>query len=210
MNLLDKIDCKLEKGDLFTLMAPWGSGETTLLCIMASELALSGKNVVYISEDTHFRFLLRKFRNLISIIPKERGTLILRRGKEINEIFEKITDEVDVVILDGYFGNKEDLKTFAENKQLAIMETKQVERENVNGIPTGYPTQIMHRSDVILSLKRTRTVTKLSLLDKFKNKFCFWIPTIVEHENLTLQVLKNRRGKNGSYEYPINFNEINK
>ena len=59
--------------------------------------------------------------------------------------------------------------------------------------------KFMQRSDIIVKISKTRVKSKLSFLDKLSNIFCFWLPKIVEKENINLPMLKNRRGKSNSF-----------
>jgi energy-coupling factor transporter ATP-binding protein EcfA2 len=213
MNILDKIDCKVEKGDVFTLVSGLGTGKSTILCILAYELVMQGKNVIFISDEVNNNTIATKFKNIVPAETELKGYLVIKTNvrNAVDYLKGDLPKDTDIVILDGYFGNKENLKEIAIQKQIGIMETKQVSRDVISSeIPIGFSNQFMQRSDAVLNVKRTRMVNKLSFLDKLRNALCFWLPKIEESENLTLQVLKNRRGKQGTCLYPINFQEINK
>lgn len=206
MDLLNKIKCKLDKGEVLTLVSGYATGKTTILCILAYELVMQGKNVIFINNEDMINKISTKFLNIIPVGTELKGNLVIKTNiiNAVDYLNGDLPKDTDVVIFDGYLENKENLKEIAIQKQIAIMETKFV-RENIDN-----SINFMQHSDVILSIKRTRMVKKLSFLDKLRNILCFWLPKIEENENLTLQVLKNRRGKQGTYLYPINFNEINK
>lgn len=215
MTILEQLDCNLEKGGLFTLVSNFGSGKTTILSIIASELVLAGKNVVYMNSEENPKSIQRKFLNIIPLNHELKGKLIIKKTTNaigyLNNILEKEKD-IDVVILDGYFGNKENIKELAVIKNIAIIETKQLERA-LKGVLTQSSTQLkfMDRSDIVVNLVRDYKFKSLTAGEKFKNALCFWKARIVENELLKLAVLKNRTGKNGIIiEYPINFGKINK
>lgn len=215
MTILEQLDCNLEKGGLFTLVSNFGSGKTTILTIIASELVLAGKNVVYMNSEEAPKTLQKKFNNLLPLTQEIKGKLIIKKSTNaigyLNNTLEEEKD-IDVVILDGYFGNKENIKELAVIKNIAIIETKQLERA-LKGVLTQASTQLkfMERSDVVVNLVRDYEFTKLTGLEKLKNFLFFWKARIVENELLKLAVLKNRTGKSGIIlEYPINFGKINK
>lgn len=208
MNILEKTGCTIGEGNLITIGGPIGSGITSILCIIATELAMSGKNVLYFNNDSNFKHIVTKFRNLVPEPTELRGTLKISSSQNITKVVNDSKD-VDVVVIDSYYGNKIDYKTLADNNKLTIIEMKQLAL-NINSEPLGDSYNFGSRSDCIITVSRNKTVKKLSFFDKFKNKFCFWIPEILEMEDITLKVVKNRRGATGTYQYPINFGEINK
>lgn len=215
MTILEQLDCNLEKGGLFTLVSNFGSGKTTILTIIASELVLAGKNVVYMNSEEAPKTLQKKFNNLLPLTQEIKGKLIIKKSTNaigyLNNTLEEEKD-IDVVILDGYFGNKENIKELAVIKNIAIIETKQLERA-LKGVLTQASTQLkfMDRSDVVVNLVRDYEFKPLTVGEKLKNALCFWKARIVENELLKLAALKNRTGKSGVIlEYPINFGKINK
>lgn len=214
MTILQQLDCELNRGELITLVSNFGSGKTTILSIIASELVLAGKNVVYMNSEEAPKTLKRKFSNLLPLNQTIKGKLIIKKSTNavsyLNGTLEEEKD-IDVVILDGYFGNKENIKELAVSKNVAIIETKQLERA-LKGVFTQASTQLkfMERSDIVVNLVRNYEFTKLTGMERFKNAIFFWRPRIVESELLKLVVLKNRTGKTGTYKYPINFGKINK
>lgn len=212
MNLLDKLECKLEKGDVFTLLSTYNTGKTTLLCLLAYELLSLGKNVLFITDENNPETIARKFMNIIPNQNELRGSLIVKRKFTDNNLVNyELPKDVDVIIFDGYYGNKENLKEHALKKQIIIMETKLVKRDILNNdVSISDSNKLMQRSDFVLKIERTKIRTKLSFLDKLHNLFCFWSPKIVEKDNLSLQVLKNRRGKKRDFSYLIDFDGINK
>lgn len=208
MTLLEKLDCNLEEGKVINFCGPKGSGITSILCIIASELAISGKNVIYVNNDTKYKFIVNKFNNLVPEPTELKGTINISATNNIGKLIND-SKNVDVVIIDSYYGNKINYKTFAENNKLTIIEMKQLNL-NSKSEPISKFYEFGFRNDFIIGVSRNKTVKKLSVLDKIKNKFCFWIPEIIEMENITLNVIKNRRGRIGSILYPVNFQEINK
>lgn len=208
MNILEKIGCTIDEGNLITIGGPTGSGITSILCIIASQLAMNGQNVLYVNNDSNFKYIVTKFRNLVPEPTELRGSIKISSTKNIGKVVNDSKD-INVVIIDSYYGNKIDYKTLAENNKLTIIEMKQLAL-NINSEPIGDSYNFGSRSDCIISVSRNRIVKKLTFLDKLKNKICFWIPEIIEMEAITLKVVKNRRGATGSYQYPINFGEINK
>lgn len=215
MTILEQLDCNLNKGELFTLVSNFGSGKTTILSIIASELVLAGKNVVFMNSEEAPKTLKRKFTNLLPLNKDIKGKLIIKKSTNaVGYLTTTLEEEkdIDVVILDGYFGNKESIKELAVTKNVVIIETKQLERA-LKGVLTQASTQLkfMDRSDVVVNLVRDYTFTQLTLGERFKNFFFFWKKRIQENELLKLAVLKNRTGKDGILvEYPINFGQINK
>jgi ABC-type cobalamin/Fe3+-siderophores transport system ATPase subunit len=215
MTILEQLDCELNKGGLFTLVSNFGSGKTTILSIIASELVLAGKNVVYMNSEEAPKTLQRKFNNLLPSNQIIKGKLIIKKTTNaVGYVTHTLEEEkdIDVVILDGYFGNKENIKELAVTKNIAIIETKQLERA-LKGVLTQASTQLkfMERSDVVVNLVRDYEFTKLTGLEKLKNFLFFWKARIVENELLKLAVLKNRTGKDDIIiEYPINFGKLNK
>lgn len=215
MTVLEQLDCNLDKGILFTLVSNFGSGKTTILSIIASELVLAGNNVVYMSSEEAPKTLQRKFTNLLPLNKDIKGKLIIKKTTNavgyVTSLLEEEKD-IDYVILDGYFGNKDSIKELAVSKNICILETKQLERA-LKGVLTQNSTQLtfMYRSDVVVNLIRDYEFTVLTAMDKVRNFFLFWKPRIVENEVLKLSVLKNRTGKSEFIvDYPINFGKINK
>jgi ABC-type cobalamin/Fe3+-siderophores transport system ATPase subunit len=215
MTILEQLDCNLEKGGLFTLVSNFGSGKTTVLSIIASELVLAGKNVVYMNSEEAPKTLQRKFNNLLPLTQAIKGKLIIKKSTNavgfVTATLEEEKD-IDVVILDGYFGNKDNIKELAVNKNIAIIETKQLEKA-MKGVLTQSATHLkfQERSDIVVNLVRDYEFTNLTGFEKLKNFLFLWRPRIVENEILKLMVLKNSTGKSGILiEYPINFGKINK
>lgn len=212
MKLIEKLDCKLEKGDVFTLVSGNNTGKSTILCQLAYDLVQQGKNVIYVSNEVNNKTIYTKFKNIM--LPKEnlKGSLVIKTNvNAIGFIRGDIPKNTDVVVLDGYFGNKADYQAIAEEKQISIMEVRQVDRDVFGGgMIIGDRNKFMQRSSFVLGVNRTRVTTELTLLDKVKNKLCFWLPKTEVAENLVLQVVKNRRGRTGYYDHKVNFEKINK
>ena len=212
MKLLEKLDYKLDKGGVFTLVSRSCTGKTTILCLLANELLMQGKNVAFITDSDDISVIANKFRNIIPSENELRGRLNIKNENinDINHIIKGLPQDIDVLILDGYFGNKENLKEHALKKQITIFETKLLRAKFLEGdVPFGESRQLMQRSDIVVKLSRNGNTQNLSFLDKLSNIFCFWLPKIVEKEKLLFEVLKNRRGKQVNFLYPIDFKEIN-
>lgn len=213
MNTLQKIDVNPNKGDLITLVSNFGSGKTTLLSLIATELALSGKRVLFISEEMSIRHLSKKIANVIDMLPFDKeltgnliGNFVLKNTSHALEyVEEKVKDNFEYIILDGYFGNKADLRLLAQKKGVIIIETHQANREG--GISD---ERNAYRADALVHMERTKEFTELSFLTKVKNKLFFWLEKTEPIELINLNVLKNRTGKTGKHKVELNYAKINK
>ncbi len=181
-------------------------GKTTILTMIAAELANEGKNVLYVTEDNP-QYILRKLKNLVK---KNYGQLVvLRNVDETKKISSMVNErDFDYVFLDiPSFVNEnkiEEFRNLVNSKNISAFVSHQLSRpleKSRNRLERFRPLRDIQISDyVILANKKT----ELSFFEKIK-KFLF-----IKVPNITLYLIKNRHGKENSINIYVDFQKINK
>lgn len=208
MEILEKLDIKVEKGSYISLVSTAMSGKTSILVMITEDLLLKGKKVLYISDELLLKDLVQKFKNV-----KECDKLVLKNTNLnlINHFIQKHVknEEYDVIILDGFFGNKINYKDLASEKKISIINSKQVRKESRNEIFSDF-SKPMQSSDCYICFERNNTISELSILDKVKNTLLFWKSKKVKGTNFIFNILKNRYGKTGQVNLIIDLEKLYK
>lgn len=201
MSLIKEINLPLDKPFILTLASSYGAGKTTCLAILAAELAYLGNSVLFITEDSSNK-IIKKFLNLglhkmskITIMryyDTNRKMVDLIGGRNFDYVFfdaptkKEIFDEINLI---------------KHNQKISFFVSTQLQN-NGYGLgdikSTNKPIQI---SDLIVVF--TKKIFKNNLIDKIKNFFG------LKFKNRRFTIIKNRHGKEFSFDYDIDFDKIN-
>lgn len=199
MKLLDIIGIHPTKGELITIAAKTGQGRTSLLCKVACDFVNQGKKVLFITDENNIRILESKCDK---ILVNRKGVFTMVNTDYPVETIIDYSKETsyDVVILDGYFGNKTNFRVLAQNHDTLIINTIQMKRDGNLPEP-----RAMQTADCIISI--TRVNASLTLMDKVKNFLIFWKPKKVA-PNAQIAMIKNRYGKSKTTDVNFDFGEL--
>jgi len=201
MKVLELLGINPTKGELVTLTGKTGHGRTSMLVKIACDLANEGKSVLFISDELAIHQIAEKCTPLLKIEnPRFKAVRSDYPVEIITDYFAEEQD-IDVVVLDGYFGNKTNFRVLAQKHDTLIINTIQM---NKSGFVTG-DTRPMMTSDCVISV--TRINGSLTLLDKLKNFFLFWKPKKVA-PNTQLALIKNRHGKQTKTDINFDFQSL--
>ena len=201
MTLLNKLNPPLDKPFILTLGSLSNVGKTTILTILATEIAQLGNSILFITEDSTNN-VIKKFVNLD--LHKMSKVTIMRYV----DIDKKIADYIggrnfDYVFYDGPTTEKfyEEMSFIQKNQKISFLVSTQLKRK------------IYDVSDVILPIKPTQVSDFIVVISKnlIKNRFFEGLKKLFgfKFKNLKFTLIKNRYGKNFSFDYNIEFDKIN-
>ena len=93
-NIIDRIG--INSTGVYSINARFGVGKTSLACILTSELYLTGKNVLFLTEETSVRTIQRKFYNLIIFKDYMERRLLIKASKDLTKAFAIISPIVRI------------------------------------------------------------------------------------------------------------------
>lgn len=201
MTLLNKLNPPLDKPFILTLGSLSNVGKTTILTILATEIAQLGNSILFITEDSTNN-VIKKFVNLD--LHKMSKVTIMRYV----DIDKKIANYIggrnfDYVFYDGPTTEKfyEEMSFIQKNQKISFLVSTQLKRK------------IYDVSDVILPIKPTQVSDFIVVISKnlIKNRFFEGLKKLFgfKFKNLKFTLIKNRYGKNFSFDYNIEFDKIN-
>ena len=201
MTLLNKLNPPLDKPFILTLGSLSNVGKTTILTILATEIAQLGNSILFITEDSTNN-VIKKFVNLD--LHKMSKVTIMRYV----DIDKKIANYIggrnfDYVFYDGPTTEKfyEEMSFIQKNQKISFLVSTQLKRT------------IYDVSDVILPTKPTQVSDFIVVISKnlIKNRFFEGLKKLFgfKFKNLKFTLIKNRYGKNFSFDYNIEFDKIN-
>lgn len=204
MKILNFIGYKPKNGSLFTIISKHGSGKTTLLTLIACELAEEGKNVLYLTNDVGASTIRDKVYKILPDPTELMGNIFIEWKYDVDGYLTDFTSQhpIDVIILDGYIGNKTDYSRIAKRLNCTIIKTQNI-RENIGTRTT--ESTIMQTSDVVVLITR-KDIPKLSFFQKVIDFISFWKSHIKANTNI--EVLKNRYERRTTTDVFIDFKDI--
>lgn len=210
--VLESLNIDTEKPTVTIVASSAGEGKTTILSVIATELANKGKKVLIIGDDDTKIW----FRKLNNQHPDNNSTITYL--ETFHSYFDvnvkKLVQEnlpIDVLILDTFCINERakasELIEFVRTMGIITFMSQQ-QHKSAKAEPTietiSGPINKIQASDYIISLNRT---PRLPFWQRVKYFFFGWF---LKKPNVSLKILKNRHGKPTSANMFVDFNEINK
>jgi Ni2+-binding GTPase involved in maturation of urease and hydrogenase len=186
-----------------------GVGKTTTMVKLATEMAMSGNKVLFLTTEISNDSIGKKFGDdFYAYLTKEkRGRLVISTYSSLQQQIENIFDDnsFDVIIVDDVERvNLEYYYAIAKKYKCVVFGGHQGRKDLSTGLTFFERLSTIQKSDIAISITKKKM---FSLLDRIKYFVCFW----VVKPNTTFKVLKNRYGKDGTiadmylnYEKPNN------
>lgn len=176
-----------------------GIGKTTLLSIFASEELISGKKVLYLSDEVDIKTIVNKINNQLNGNYGD-GLLKVISSFDLISSIEKqfIGNSYDVVIIDNAIITNTiiDYREIAVKYNCYVLVATQLKRDIAD--TNVYQTVAMQKSDMFLNITK---YNDSSLGNRLKYFLLFWL----KKPNRVVTIIKNRRGKEVSKKIHLDF-----
>ena len=204
MKLVEKLGIK--STGVYLINSPFGVGKTTITCVLSGELYLMGKNVLYLTEDTGIKQIQRKLVKIIDVTNEYRdGGVLIKKHTDLKKAIDSALEKqnFDVIIADGSISDidYEYCKRISQDKNAIMIITNTVNTNITGESRIGYEFKGIQSSDMIINIARKKEVT---LLESMKYGWFFWL----KRPNRTIKIIKNRFGKESSFDVNIDFEKI--
>ena len=203
-NLIDKLGITNLESGLITLVSSVGIGRTTLLCIAAAEFYHDGKNVLFLTQESDERTIMKKIKRSLHDLPPNLNLCSLKIKNVTSTLNEVIKTQFaatnyDIVIIDGSITNSFDyefLRELSHDKKCLIFTAIQTRIDAIFETPIPpIPNESLYKSDMVIGIGVTKP-NKPSFWTILKYFLCFWLKK-PEVPNRTLKIIKNRYGRDG-------------
>jgi hypothetical protein len=200
----NKIGIDLETEGVISIGSNTGIGLTTLLCFMAVEDCVNGKNVIILTQHYDKVSIQKKIANLLKIDEANASLYIIDQHDGLFNILNK--KKVDIVYVDTMLKTTdiEVLREIAMTYDVPVITGIQLRKHSPTGLDIEtYPMKVLQLVNQahILSVKK-----EFTLLQRLKYFFGFWL----KKPNRSLKIIKNRYGSDGiTKDIFIDFKKIN-
>ncbi len=198
MKLLKLLGLNLEDKPKVFFGSYAGSGKTTLLSILAAEVYLDGKKVLYLTE-TKSKPILKRIEKYLGKKVDVNGAItidsVVLPETNLKPFFQK---GFDLVIIDFPTRNYQDLVHLSQDYNTPIFVSTQLSTFSPkNDIIETNRTQL-HAADMFVAIKRKNHEKK------WYDFLLFW----KKKPNTTLKVVKNRFGKEFTTDLHVDFENV--
>lgn len=193
MGILEHFEINTNNQFICTLASSFGVGKTSVMVMLATELAKQGKTILYIGEEPQW-VIGQKFART-DIKDYKSGKIHLFSGSYPSKSVETVikNPDLDYVFIDSPAMNDNlltfDVINFVKSNNISIFVSEQTKRR-IEGERNEYPTKsikLIQISDVVMTMSR---ITSWTFLEKLKN--CLGIKKL---KNTKFDCFKNRFGK---------------
>lgn len=205
-NLIDKLGITNLDSGLISLASTYGLGKSTLLAVIAAEFYHDGKNVLFLTDDVKEETIIKKVRKALRGKKPNLNLVTLTAKRYVNltkDIWKQLdAKDYEVIIVDGVIEDFDFLRRLSFGTKAVILTTHQQQRNITDNILEIKPSQVLMKSDMVLTLSVKEGFT---FWEDVKYFFCFWL----KKPNRSLKILKNRYGKDGvSVNLHVDFEKV--
>lgn len=205
-NLIDKLGITNLDSGLISLASTYGLGKSTLLAVIAAEFYHDGKNVLFLTDDVKEETIIKKVRKALQGKKPNLNLVTLTAKRYVNltkDIWKQLdAKDYEVIIVDGVIEDFDFLRRLSFGTKAVILTTHQQQRNITDNILEIKPSQVLMKSDMVLTLSVKEGFT---FWEDVKYFFCFWL----KKPNRSLKILKNRYGKDGvSVNLHVDFEKV--
>lgn len=198
MKLLQLLGLNLEDKPKVFIGSYAGSGKTTLLSILAAEVYLDGKKVLYLTE-TKTKPILKRIEKYLGKKVDVNGDITIESvvlpETNLEPFFKK---GFDLVIIDFPTRNYEKLVRLSQDYNTPIFVSTQLSTFSPNNDMFETNRTQLHAADMFVAIKRSNTDKK------WYDFLLFW----KKRPNTTLKVVKNRYGKEFTTDLHVDFENV--
>lgn len=218
MKILENFSLNTDTQFICTLTSRAAMGKTSVMVILASELAKKGKKILYITEEmlyvTSKRFskIDINYKNIkIFVCPSNNFAYPPYFSINlIEDIFNNDNENYDFVFIDSPMINEKILNNnvfnFLKSKNCSIFVSEQTKRTFKNEQEcsvSDYPytaVALFQKSDLVINLTK---ITTWTFFEKLKN--CLRIESL---KNIECNIIKNRFGSNKKIKFNLNYENL--
>jgi len=193
MKLFNILKYNIDKPTINLIAGKFGEGKTSLQVILASEAAKKGKNILFLTNDSTPKYILKSLSNLIDPTDKSIGNIY------VTPMYLKLKTAIDIQLIEREIDLIfiEDLNMFSHIETLNIMDYfKTIDKTVFISHQMPYNQSILNfqhqnlitaKADSIIGIENKKDFT---LIENIKYLLRFWKPK----PNKIIKLIKNRNG----------------
>jgi predicted ATP-dependent serine protease len=203
--LVDNLGIANIDSSMINLGSNFGVGKTTILTIIAAEFYHDGKNVLFLTDDTDEKVILKKAKKALGKWGPNLNACTFN-VKKIHDLKSDLETQFkaikyDLIVVDSIYIDYELLRQISFDNKCTIISSFQQVRKTITTDMVVKNINTLQFSDMVISLSIKKEFTFWQNLKYF---VCFWL----KKPNRNLKIIKNRYGKNESLDINVDFENV--